>query len=223
MAIEFSCGCGKKYSADDARAGLRIRCKKCGAALTVPKRDDEPEFEPEIIEPETRYPEASEHETMEREAMEPEAGAQAGLESEERTGEEAARGSPASAKHDLGEVQARHTQQIFSPASAFLAASVFLIFFVAMLVVAIRKPAGDKNRPAMFVASAFPGVIVLALLGVGAYVQASPSRRARPEWLLCAKGLLHRRGPLEDVFPWEELHIHSRRSLSSGRAASSTS
>jgi hypothetical protein len=37
MTIAFACPqCGSRYQADDAHAGRKGRCKKCGAGMTVP-------------------------------------------------------------------------------------------------------------------------------------------------------------------------------------------
>ena len=38
MAIKITCGCGKRYSFKDERAGKRFRCKMCGDITTIPNR-----------------------------------------------------------------------------------------------------------------------------------------------------------------------------------------
>ncbi|MFT3785735.1 MAG: PrsW family glutamic-type intramembrane protease [Tepidisphaeraceae bacterium] len=43
MSIQFSCDCGKRYKLDDTLAGKKAKCKACGATLTVPM----PEYEPD--------------------------------------------------------------------------------------------------------------------------------------------------------------------------------
>jgi DNA-directed RNA polymerase subunit RPC12/RpoP len=38
VSIDFACdGCGKQYAVADGMAGRRVRCKACGAAMTVPR------------------------------------------------------------------------------------------------------------------------------------------------------------------------------------------
>jgi hypothetical protein len=46
MAIELSCGCGKRYQIPDEHAGKKTRCKACGAVHVVP----EPVMEAEVVE-----------------------------------------------------------------------------------------------------------------------------------------------------------------------------
>jgi hypothetical protein len=51
MPITFSCSCGKSYTVDDALAGKRVSCRKCGAQTVVPA-GDEPFEEFEVVEEE---------------------------------------------------------------------------------------------------------------------------------------------------------------------------
>jgi hypothetical protein len=36
MSIEFGCGCGRRFRANDHRAGRGFECPACGSGLTVP-------------------------------------------------------------------------------------------------------------------------------------------------------------------------------------------
>jgi hypothetical protein len=56
MAIAFSCACGQKYSADESRAGASVRCKKCGATMTIPRPAPLEVTDPEIIDEDDSAP-----------------------------------------------------------------------------------------------------------------------------------------------------------------------
>jgi hypothetical protein len=45
MAIVFSCECGKQFRAQDKHAGKQMRCRRCGATITIPQLSTVDEIE----------------------------------------------------------------------------------------------------------------------------------------------------------------------------------
>jgi hypothetical protein len=111
---------------------------------------------------------------------------------------------------DLGEIRAVHVRRKTGPVAVFSLGGMAVAFATALLVLGLTKPADDKDRPALFAIAAVLGVAALASGGWGAFLLANPARSRPEEWLVCEDGLLRRRGPDVDVFPWDQLRIRKK-------------